>query len=355
MYCQNSRQAMKQKLFIHFASILFVTVIAFLIITIANNNENRSKTVSQVQFIPDLSFVDFSNRFETALALDAMNVYFPGNYDANKKIIADIADAQENALKDRLQNAGEKEELTADRLVSISGMLAKFIAIYATVMLLTYYGVQTIGVWRFVNRKSRSKASGSRRFMGFVKKVVLLAGSFVFFCPAYVIAYSLRTEINTDTVFFMIILCVVSNGLLMVYANKFFAFLCLESRKGYVDTAIVKNLQNNYDVSAISRKSIFAPVKYFDGHVFGHIFRNARFQYLSTIKEQASFLITGMIITEMALNLHGYYSYEMLRQMLYGNISIVVAMFLGIFYVVKATEIFVDIIVHREERKYENR
>jgi ABC-type dipeptide/oligopeptide/nickel transport system permease component len=89
--------------------------------------------------------------------------------------------------------------------------------------------------------------------------------------------------------------------------------------------------------------------------VFGHIFRNARFQYLSTIKEQASFLITGMIITEMALNLHGYLNYELLRQMLYGNLDIVVVMLLGIFYTVKGTEIFTDYLVHREELKYENK
>ena len=78
----------------------------------------------------------------------------------------------------------------------------------------------------------------------------------------------------------------------MVYSNKFYAFLIAESRKGYIDTAIVKNLNNSYAgniAQGISFKAILNPVKKFKGHVFDNIFRNARFQYLSTIKEQASF------------------------------------------------------------------
>ena len=104
----------------------------------------------------------------------------------------------------------------------------------------------------------------------------------------------------------------------------------------------------------IGWRQIVAPRKRFAGHVFGHIYSNARCQYLSTIKEQASFLITGLIIIEMALNIHGYLNYEMLRQMLYRNWEIVVCIVLGIFLLVKATEITVEILVSREAAKYEN-
>jgi len=60
----------------------------------------------------------------------------------------------------------------------------------------------------------------------------------VLFSPAYVIAYAIRTEFNTDTIIFMALLGVVSNGLLVTYANKFYAFLVAESRKGYVETGL---------------------------------------------------------------------------------------------------------------------
>jgi ABC-type dipeptide/oligopeptide/nickel transport system permease component len=89
--------------------------------------------------------------------------------------------------------------------------------------------------------------------------------------------------------------------------------------------------------------------------VFDHIFKNAQFQYLSTLKEQASFLITGLIIIEMALNIHGHLSYELLRQLLYKNYSIVTVIILGIFYTVKLTEIATDYFIHRQTLRYENR
>ena len=128
--------------------------------------------------------------------------------------------------------------------------------------------------------------------------------------------------------------------------------------KGYIETAVVKNLSTSYDhhtKDGISYKAIMRPVKRFDGHVFGHIFKNAQYQYFSTIKEQASFLITGLIIIEMALNIHGHLSYEMLRQILYKNYDLVIVIILGIFYTVKLTEVVTDLIMHREALKYENR
>jgi len=186
-----------------------------------------------------------------------------------------------------------------------------------------------MAVWRFCRSKRPAffgDSSACTKAAVYAKNALLGIASVVLFCPAYVIAYSIRTEINTDTMVFLIILCVISNGLLMVYANKFFTFLVTESRKGYVETALVKNLYNSYlphGADGISYGSMLKPFKLFQGHVFGHIFKNARYQYLATVKEQASFLITGLIITEMALNIHGYLNYEMLRQMLYGNYDIV--------------------------------
>jgi len=164
-----------------------------------------------------------------------------------------------------------------------------------------------------------------------------------------------RTEFNTDSAFFMVLLATMCNGLLIVYSNKFYAFLTSESRRGYVETAMAKNLTASYGSNAIPLKAILRPFKKFDGHVFGHIFANTRQQYLSSVKEQASFLITGLVITEMALNIHGYLSYEMLRQLLYKNFSIVIVILLLIFITVKMTEILVDVKMHRESMRFENR
>jgi len=242
-------------------------------------------------------------------------------------------------------------------------------------MFLTYYGVQTIGIYRFVRHQQNSFAIDSEKNFtpgafrkspgkGLVKLSAALARkcaafffSMISFAPAYVIAYSIRTEFNTDMLIFVVILAVLTNGLLIMYANRFFSLLISESRKGYVETAVVKNLNTSYKAGAkdgITMENIFKPVKRFKGHIFEHIFFNARVQYISTLKEQAAFLITGLIIIEMALNIHGHLSYEMLRQLLQKNYDIVVLIFLGFFYTVKFTEIFTDYLAHRTAKKYSN-
>jgi hypothetical protein len=309
----------------------------------------------------DLSFVDFNSRFECALFNDVVNIYYPGRYSANDSLVKAIVRYKQREFSRRLQSTQVSEKLTLARFAGILGMYARFLLIYILVMVLTYYGVQTLAVFRFAYRRRRA-ISGAGTAVQKIRRgaVDFLAGlgTFLLFCPAYVIAYSIRTEFNTDTVLFMILLGVISNGVLITYANKFYAFLVAESRKGYVDTAVVKNLHAGFrfhSADGIPLGAILSLGKKFKGHVFDHIFRNARYQYLSTIKEQASFLITGLIIIEMALNIHGYLNYEMLRQLLYKNYSIVTVIILCIFYTVKMTEIFADWLLYRESQKYENK
>lgn len=354
---------MKPKLLEHLLSMIFVTI-ALLLALMAINTRVASSVVKKERGMDrfgDLSFVDFSSRFQTALLKDVINIYNPGRYDSNDSLFNAIVRYKQKAFADKLQNTGTAEKLTFLRVMELLVMYGKFLLIYLIVMVLTYYGVQTLAVWRFVykrrHRAKRAKTVGAMvlRAAGIMVNGL---GTFVLFCPAYVIAYSIRTEFNTDTVVFLVLLGVVSNGVLITYANKFYAFLVAESRKGYVDTAVVKNLNNSYrahDAQGISFGAIMRPLKTFKGHVFDHIFKNAQFQYLSTLKEQASFLITGLIIIEMALNIHGHLSYELLRQMLYKNYGIVVIIILGIFYTVKMTDMVTDYIIHRQSLRYENK
>jgi hypothetical protein len=177
----------------------------------------------------------------------------------------------------------------------------------------------------------------------------------ILFSPAYVIAYSLKTNFDTDSTLFMILLGIISNGLLITYTNKFYTFLKAESQKGYVETAVVKNLVNDYSFSAIQFASIFKIKKRFPEHVFSHIFINARHQYLTTLKEQAAFLISGLIIIEMALNIQNHLSYELLQNLLYENYFVVLIILFAIYLTVKTTEIFVDYAINRENKKYLNK
>lgn len=357
---------MVQKLIEHILGIIVVSIILIGILFILNVNKKNAveEDLAKISQFINCEFIDFNDHFHKALLKDVMNIYYPGQYDKNSKTVNDIIYYREKEFSESLQKSHVSEQLTGKRFLHLLGMYIKFILVYVLVMILTYYGVQTFGVWRFIRRKQRSpihRSEHSRNIGSLLlvpfKKIIKAIIYFILFSPAYVIAYSIRTEFNTETVFFVILLGVISNGLLVMYTNKFYTFLIAESRKGYVETAKVKNLNTSYahhTSDGISYSAIFHPIKRFEGHVFGHIFKNAHYQYFSTIKEQASFLITGLIIIEMALNIHGHLSYEMLRQILYQNYDIVIVIILGIFYMVKLTEIIIDFIMHREASKYEN-
>jgi ABC-type dipeptide/oligopeptide/nickel transport system permease component len=185
---------------------------------------------------------------------------------------------------------------------------------------------------------------------GFAKALAYLA----LFTPAYVMAYSIKSDFNTNSEIFLVLLAVLSNSLLITYTNKFFTLLISESRKGYVLTARVKSLNNSYfsnTKDGLSYKSIFSIKKDFKGHVFNHIFMNARFQYIETIKEQASFVISGLVIIEMALNIHGQFNYELLQQVLYKNFHYVALMALGIFALVKLTDIAAEYVKYKQQQR----
>ena len=360
---------MKTKLLEHISGILFVSLILFIALYFFNYQRAHDNSLqgTRLEAFVSAPISNINDPFQRALLKDIMNIFYPGQAEQNTATVKELLRIKDDQFNRKLQNSHLQEHLTFGKLSSISGMMLKFLIIYIIVMLLTYYGVQTMAIWRFVskrqqiynhtrpgNKKSFSRGHFKRAALSLLNGLAL----FILFCPAYVIAYSIRTEFNTDSSFFMVLLALISNGLLVTYSNKFHAFLVAESRKGYVETAQVKNLHSSYAFDrpdGISISSILHPVKKFKGHVFEHIFRNARFQYFSTIKEQASFLITGLVIIEMALNIQGYLNYEMLQQILYKNYDIVIIIILGIFYIVKLTEIFTDVLLHRESLRYENR
>ena len=260
-------------------------------------------------------------------------------------------------------------------------MYIKFIIAYLLVLLVTYYGVQTLATLRFLQYKTgrtsylrlikaylqqQSWPAGGNQRLRYIVHLGRLFFSavargllyFILFSPAYVIAYSFKTRFDTDSLFFMVLLGALSNGLLITYANKFYTFLINESRRGYVQTARVKGLNNNYQTGkkgGIRYRSIFAFRKKFPGHVFQHIFSNARYQYVSTFKEQASFLISGLVIIEMALNIQDHLCYELLQSLLFRHFAIVLIIVLGIYLVLKITEILVDLWLYFQDRHYEKR
>jgi hypothetical protein len=364
----------------HILSIALVTIIILTLIfryESASRNMLDTKHESLKPFL-EQSFIDLDDPFKKSLLRETLVIYTNSSLAKIDSIITELELYQKDMFT--TSSTFNKKNLTYSELLRLCLMYMKFILAYVIVILFTYYAVQTLGVIRFIRFKQNREsylaeliqhiqrfhfkkfrdfnwAYYQKALVIFFKALAKGISSLILFAPAYVIAYSFRTRFDTDSLLFMIILGVISNGLLITYTQKFFTFLMAEHRKGYVETAIVKNLNNSYSTreeSGLKWSEVFALKKRFPDHVFGHIFSNARFQFIESIKEQGAFLITGLIIVEMALNIQGHLCYELLQSLLYKNYSITLLILLGLFLLVKSTEVFVDQIKHRSIQKYEN-
>lgn len=360
----------------HIISFFLVNIILITLIVYFNNNQKKTvqSQNGEVEKWLDLEWLDFDNPMHRAILEESLNIFEPWQEEKHAGLILNIELYRQQQVLKASGKSNRQISLSLEQFRSLFWMYLNFILVYLITLILTWYGVQTLGVYRFIRLKQKRQAyfiemyiclKNGKQFWHnfkpalflFVKGVVKGFAYMVLFSPAYVLAYSFRTKFDTDMLIFMVLLGVVSNAILITYTHKFYTFLVSESRKGYVQTAIVKNMFNSYKVDVedgISRTKIIAWKKLFPGHVFGHIYQNARFQYLSTIKEQASFLITGLIIIEMALNIQDHLSYELLQNILYKNFAVVTVIVLGIYYIVKATELFVDWMIEKEDKLYNN-
>ncbi len=375
---------MKKKLSVHFLSIGLVAVI-FGVLFFLSRGYRTDYSIEPGNLIKpfiESAPVNFDDPADRAIFEESLRFFNPDNQSRNDSIVEAIENYRAKLLRSKkLKAEAESFKLDTEKFYSIISMYFQFILVFAVVLILAYYGTQTLALFRFIKMKqnkqsylveaalrsrelikSKTDYSSYKSYLQILKPVgkALLKGFayMILFSPAYVIAYSFKTKFDTDTVLFMIILGIISNGLLINYANKFYNFLLSESKKGYVFTGIVKNLNALFEYgsqSGIKPSSIFKIRKNFSGHILDHIFINAEYQYIQTIKEQASFVITGLIIIEMALNLQGHLSYEMLKNILFEQYDIVLLIVFMIFLLVKASEILIDFIFHKISMRYENK
>ena len=355
------RKLIEHSLSVTFFAILF-SVIGFTIALPPDSHQISREVAIYYDFInPD-------DPLHKLMLKESLDLYYPMQSARNDSIVHKISDGSVHRFSQHIDN----KALTSEKTVKIIYMYLKFIIIYVFVLILTYFGAQSLAIFKFIKMRqkrssyltllwnhlhSTSHISAKIIFISIIKACIKGFIYLVLFSPAYVIAYSFKTRFDTDSIFFLVLLGIISNGLLISYTQKFYTYLVTESRKGYVNTARVKNLNNSYDAKrpdGIRYGKIFRLRKSFDGHVFQHIFKNARFQFISSIKEQASFLISGLVIIEMALNIQGHLCYELLQNILYENFQAVLLIVFLIFLLLKLTEVYCDYLQHHYSSKYEN-
>jgi hypothetical protein len=316
---------MRRKLIEHIGSIAFVTLIfALLVVSLKDRQEaDRQARIRLVAPYLNLPSLDFGSPRDRALFKETLDLFRSDSRAANDSLMRAIEAYRQSQFTDPALKTGVGDQgLSWAVLRRLGGMYLQFVLVYTVVLGLTFYAAQSLAMYRFVRLKQgrssylaeflqRLRAwnlpetkggAGARSvqlLLPLLKAGLKVIAYAVLFSPAYVIGYAVKTSVDMDSLLFMVLLGVVSNGLLINYANKFYTLLVGESRKGYVETALVKNLSGLYawNVPAgVSYRSLLLLPRRFPGHVFQHVYLNARYQYLPTLKEKASFLITGLII-----------------------------------------------------------
>jgi len=372
---EQTHRSLRSILLDHLLSVVVVGVallaLSFLVRTKPGGSPHRFG--KEIEAYLNIDSVDWSLPLDRALFRDAYRQFHGASEQAVDSVMNAIEDARLADFTDPTRKVGGgPRALTLSAAIELVPMYAAFVAVFFTVLLITYFLARAAAVWKFVLWKQRRSSYLRRYFValeyGGVKNAILRAdllakaaakgfASIVLFSPAYVIAYSLRTSLDTENIFFLVLLAIISNGVLINFANRLYTLMVAESRKGYVDTALVKGVSSGFRWDAkdgLRRSVLLAPVRRSAGHVFREIYRNARLQFIPSTKEHITFIVTGLVIIEMALNIKGHLCYALLQHILYKEFDIAIAIVFGIYLVVKLTEAGVDAWHAIELRKYDN-
>jgi hypothetical protein len=145
-----------------------------------------------------------------------MNIYYPDRAQHNDSLFSELLLLKESQYSSKLQRANVSQSLTPGKLMSLLGMYLNFVLVYAIVMFLTYYGVQTIALFRFIRHRAKVDPPLNETKKPFKTALVKILGAFlkiiaygILFSPAYVIAYSIRTD--KLIIIFIIILKILEN------------------------------------------------------------------------------------------------------------------------------------------------
>lgn len=372
-------QDLKLRLRGHLSGIFVMAALFVAVVFTLGTTREEVQVDPRIQKYLTSGKIDFGNPVDREMFRESLELFYPGKTQRNDSLLKVIDDVRQRRFLDPALKTGyDGRKLTWATVGKISVMYIQFLIIYGVVLVILYFASKRIAIYRFIKMKqgresylaetmeSLQRLVGGFKYETLSKELPIAGFSFfkalmkglllsILFTPAYVIAYSLKTTLDTSSLVFMTILGAASNGVLMHTSNKFFMLLVAESRKGYVQTATVKGLSASYDwdkTDGIPKRALWRPGNLLSSHVFQHILVNARFQFIPTLKEHASFLITGLVIIEMALNIQGHLCYELLQQILYRQYDVAFAIIFGIFLAVKATEITVDVWHDWEKRRY---
>lgn len=332
--------------FRHLLSFLVVSVVFFFIGIALQPLKSASTAKPDPAIATWLSIkeIDWQDPVHQAVVADMIEA---ANPDADgEQIVRSVMRYQADLLARGLAENRQQAGLVFHDPVTALWQFFQFALFYSLVLLVSVYGAQTIGTYRFLLliRHDEQESGGWRD----AARTGLL---FILFSPGFLVAYSLKAIWNADSWPVLLALGLLTNGSLALYSQKFLNLLLTTHHRGFIQMARVRGVNENFapgKPDGVPWRVIFSWSKSFPGHLLHHSMINARLDYGPTAREQAAFTVTCLIILEMALNIQGHFGYELLRQVLYRNVADVLIMMASLFLLVRATEWVVDVQQHRK-------
>ncbi len=367
----------KSKILRHVAGLLIFGSLLLLSAFFSINKTDVTEKYKDVISLFNQSGLDINSNYDREIFKDATTNFFNHEKKQSTQLINKLNEFVDRQFTEKeLKTGSEKEYLSGEIVVSLLWKFFKFIFVFSIVEALILFLAERFAILKFYlekrngnrfinqikeyfeNRKLRfvkGKINFKRlTYLSFLALVKFLA-YFVFFSPVYVIAYILKYNSENITFVWIILFGVFTNGVLISGINKFYNLLIAESKKGYVETARVKGLQMFAEEETKSFVSSLLKIKLnFGETILSQIYESAHLQFVSSFKEISRFVITGLIIIGMALNVQTGLFYEMLRSFLYSEYDILLFILFLIFTAVKITDIIFEIYSHKLNGKYEN-
>jgi hypothetical protein len=351
---------------------------ALLIIALASGgsvsiNVKYSKIIALFQ----KSGLDINSSYDRQIFEDGVSNVLKENPAEKAELITSINKfTEEKYTNKELKTGNRKETLSFSTLPGILWKFLKFLFLFFLVEISIFYFSERLALIKFylVKEKKNSfvgkiyqtirerkdfyvkeKLDWLKIFLLLIGMLVRFVGYLVLFSPVYVIAYVLKFNSENFTFIWGILFGIFTNGVLIAGVNKFYHLLITESKRGYVETAMVKNVPLFPKAEWRKLLKILLLKKGdFGETIVTQIFASAHLQFVPSFKEVSRFVITGLIIIGMALNIQSGVFYQMLRSFLFAEYDILFFILFLIFTTVKFVDTAIDLYAVRESGKYEN-
>ncbi len=366
--------SLKAEIESHLISLFFFTFI-FLVAIFISHNTVKENPYADIDKLLKKSGLSLQNELDRAVIKDVLKSYF------GKEKAKNLTEKIEKYRSEILTNGNFKSVGNKLNLTSFKSILSKwinFLFLFGISAFLLFYFSESFALVKLkllklgksnfallllkeINAVKDNPSGYKKTHLNEVLKLIFfilvkIFAYLILFSPVYIVAYVFKFNYENISTLAYLILTLFTNGMLILSVNKFFLLLQGELNKGYVLTDKIKGVKTGFTKDdGISFARIFSFHKNFGIHILKSVYLNAHRQFIYDFKEISRFLITGIVIVELSLNIQNGFFYEMLQHLMRNEVDILLTIILLVFISVKVSDILITYFFYRENLKYENR